>query len=166
MFLQDFSAKIRFLHILARFYTLKTAENWNQSLWIVYGSIILKKNLVAQDTHTHQWFDRQNYRRKKSFLGHPNQHCVWHHHVRTAGFCQHEGCAGLGRPRPGCLLAPKPRSLAQLQVNLHKSADKVCCCKHPGARDSCCFPEGPVQTIQFPEGSVEIRWFMKALLRY
>ena len=27
MFLQDFSAKIRFLHILARFYTLKTAKN-------------------------------------------------------------------------------------------------------------------------------------------
>ena len=41
MFLQDFSAKIRFLHILARFYTLKTAKNWNQSPWIVYGAIIL-----------------------------------------------------------------------------------------------------------------------------
>ena len=74
MFLQDFSAKIRFLHILARFYTLKTAENWNQSLRIVYGSIILKFFLVAQVTHTHQWFDRQNYRRKKSFLGHPTHH--------------------------------------------------------------------------------------------
>ena len=41
MFLQDFMAKNRFLHILTRFYTLKTAKNLNQSLWIVYGSIIL-----------------------------------------------------------------------------------------------------------------------------
>ena len=67
-------AKNRFLHILACFYTLKTAKNWNQSLRIVYGSIILKNFLVAQVTHTHQWFDRQNYRRKKSFLGHPIDH--------------------------------------------------------------------------------------------
>ena len=65
-------AKNRFLHILTRFYTLKTAKNSNQSLWIVYGSIILKKILVAQDTHTHQWFDRQGYRQKTVFLGYPN----------------------------------------------------------------------------------------------
>ena len=71
MFLQDFLAKIRFLHILARFYTLKTAENWNQSLRIVYGSIIPKFFLVAQVTHTHQWLDRQNYRQKKCFFGTP-----------------------------------------------------------------------------------------------
>ena len=67
-------AKNRFLHILARFYTLKTAKNWNQSLWIVYGSIILKFFLVAQETHTHQWFDRQNYRQQKCFFGTP--YCI------------------------------------------------------------------------------------------
>ena len=71
MFLQDFMAKNRFLHFLARFYTLKKAKNWNQSLSVVYGSIILEKNLVAQVTYTHQWFDRQNYRQQKCFFGTP-----------------------------------------------------------------------------------------------
>ena len=71
MFLQDFMAKKRFLHILASFLECKKAiffKSFPKCHFTVYNAEIF---LWAPLTQWHGWLRERSSNQKKVFLGHP-----------------------------------------------------------------------------------------------
>ena len=94
---------------LARFYTLKKAKNWNQSLSVVYGSIILKKKKICGPGTPIRTSDStaKIIDNKSVFLGHPTgQHSQSLRCLATIScslFSWSSGCILLCKPIWDCL---------------------------------------------------------------
>ena len=67
----EYQANHVFRAVRSSFYPLKRPKNENGWQTFVYGSIILKKNLVALLTYTHHWLTAISKIKKKVFFGTP-----------------------------------------------------------------------------------------------